>query len=402
MDNLHYNINTSNLVIDNNQTKPLLKVTKLSITSEINDKIVNTVIFNQNTITKIEYNDIVLNDYKRLTKLLTITHIIHILKLDINKLYDIKVLKLLESQNPNILIMYGYEDVSIRKFIEVHEKLDKMVEPIRNLKLSPLEKYLYVFNLTTHVKEYKYQEFLEDKGLSLFEIFDEDNNLIVCGGFAKILDELGKRVGINISKYRLEIFDGKDTEIHVRNVINMDDSKYNISGLYISDPTFNNDLSIELYTTALMSIEESSEFDNNNICSSFEMLLNFTSYEEFINLVTYDFKSNNLLNFKDLIDKLSILYKDILFLSESTSQKDYYSLYTNQVFMLNLYNFLTNIINKRVNVDIIIQALVNLKKKLNPDISTEELYIYQEEIISNYKKHYLAHFNKQLENKKNK
>ena len=88
-----------------------------------------------------------------------------------------------------------------------------------------------------------------DKSRALRYILD--NEYMVCVGYAKLLVELLDKVGIDATLLSVEVdtsyddgftLDEKIVEAsgHKRAIISIDDNKYNLHGLYISDPTWDN------------------------------------------------------------------------------------------------------------------------------------------------------------------
>ena len=324
------------------------------------------------------------------------------IKLNPNKLYNIDILEKLSAMDSNITIIYGFEDVNIITFINIMKKLDNMVNPIIDTDLSILEKYLYVYNLTTHFKAYKEEDYREDDALSLFKIFEPNNDLIVCGGFAKVLFELCKRIGIKNQLIKVNTYDVSDTEYkrsspHIRNISRIIDTKYNIDGIYINDSTWDNNLNEELYTTSLLTPYESLSLYNINIGTGNHDLFSAQSYDEFIYQLEKDSK-NDYIIFKHTLNYIMYLYPEFInILNKIPSYRefnnDYNKLLSDEEFTNCIFNFIYDKCNKRISGKIIMDALVNILKTIHKDISNEEIEEYIKSVsksnIDNYDKLFL-------------
>ena len=326
------------------------------------------------------------------------------IKLDTNKLYDMSILEKISVIDPSITIIYGFEDVNIITFIKVMKSLDNMVKPIINTNLSIFEKYLYVYNVTTHFKQYKDQVCREDDALSLFRIFEPNNDLIVCGGFSKILFELCKRINIknkliSADAYEIAYEEYKKTRPHVRNISRITDEKYNIDGIYINDATWDNDLDNELYTTALLTPYESISAYDTNIGIGSHDIFSVQSYDEFLYQLDKDSK-NEYKVFKQTFDYIIYFYPEIIdnlnkinsyynySKLENKTYEDYKILLSDNEFTNYIFNFIYDKCNKRISGKTIISALTNILKTLYPNISDKEIDRYITKVTkANYDKY---------------
>ncbi len=143
---------------------------------------------------------------------------------------------------------------SCEEFKIINNKLDSYLEKIINENMSPYEKYMAIYNFTRKFKEYKIVE--EPKDISdflqqLYEIVNGkyqscnlryilDNDYIDCRGFSNILQTLLNKAGIEASMFGFTVYDNDGSVIggHSRTILNLDDDKYNIHGIFISDATW--------------------------------------------------------------------------------------------------------------------------------------------------------------------
>ena len=118
-----------------------------------------------------------------------------------------------------------------------------------NLKqLSPFEKFVAAYILTTKFAPYneekdEYNEYHTSR--SVYEFIDKTNDRkIVCVGYVHLLQELLFRMGI-YDTIRWDVHSTEEEERshtqgdnHARMLIHLVDPKYNIDGVYMSDPTW--------------------------------------------------------------------------------------------------------------------------------------------------------------------
>ena len=223
-------------------------------------------------------------------------------------------------------------DISIKQYIEYEKLLYSFIEPAK--KMSPFEKYVYAYDIVKHFKKYalpkKDNKNLENLSNSKYEDITSSsrdlyqilfNDYIVCVGFSNFLSDLLTKLNIdnigvpievditakkamkqlNISKeewqkkkpeekHKLiteqQVYIPKDSFIgHKRLLINIKDEKYDIDGIYVSDPTWDNDIEKSLYTHALMTESDVSESMLTNKFDNEYLLFSATSVEEFYDML---------------------------------------------------------------------------------------------------------------------
>ena len=118
--------------------------------------------------------------------------------------------------------------------------IDKITEYrnlVNNYGLSPLEKLMRAYDI---MKEYKYKE--SDKIIDTYapdKMVSEKN--ITCVGYSIMMNEILMGLEDNIKVGNVDItpkhIEGK-SEGHKRNIVRIDDDKYNIHGLYFLDVTW--------------------------------------------------------------------------------------------------------------------------------------------------------------------
>ncbi len=114
--------------------------------------------------------------------------------------------------------------------------------------LSPLEKYIAAYILTTKFAPYKEEDKIYGEyhtSRSVYEFIDKvTDRRIVCVGYVHLLKELLYRMGIkdtidwNVHSIDEEERSHTPGDNHARMMIHLVDPKYNIDGVYMSDPTW--------------------------------------------------------------------------------------------------------------------------------------------------------------------
>lgn len=137
----------------------------------------------------------------------------------------------------NIVLQDG---MSINKVIDANQRLQEWADSINNATfcdkpLSPLEKYLLAYK---YVTRFIYND-SDNKTAStrVSHILNNNGNYIICLGYAALLSELCKKVGIPCA---IQYLDDSTTKIprHANAMVYLKDEKYHINGAYISDPCF--------------------------------------------------------------------------------------------------------------------------------------------------------------------
>lgn len=189
---------------------------------------------------------------------------------NILKKYNIKKLS-----NKNIKIYYqGYNNsIDIETLYNISIQINYITNKIKKYDLSPLEQILLVFDI---VKNNFYIKESDIDNPYLSRTLDNvlNNDYIVCTGYIALINAILKSLGYN-SKLLL-----CNNNKHCRTMINIKDSKYNIDGVYVFDPTF-----------------DSKKKDNANYIDNYEYfalpykVANKTSYTELFSILDLSFIS---------------------------------------------------------------------------------------------------------------
>ena len=104
--------------------------------------------------------------------------------------------------------------------------------------MSPFEKYLAIYDIVKNFKQYdkRDDDFFSQESRNLYMILN--NNYMVCAGYARLLETLLKRIGIDAT-YLISPTNTDNIQ-HAIVALKIKDEKYNLDGIYLSDPTDDN------------------------------------------------------------------------------------------------------------------------------------------------------------------
>ena len=113
------------------------------------------------------------------------------------------------------------------------QELTKTLANVKEKQLSPLENLMYLYDIIRN-RKYKEVENLEEANKSRDITSVLTGEYIVCVGFTELFDYFAKKLGFRTYQYLLT---GKK-ESHVRNLIYVNDPKYDVDGIYFFDVTW--------------------------------------------------------------------------------------------------------------------------------------------------------------------
>ena len=184
---------------------------------------------------------------------------------------------------PNIYV--DLTEYTLEEFMKESNKLDDLVSDIKNSNLSPLEKYMAVYDIVKLYKPYK-----ENKGnlnSSRQVKYILDNDYMVCAGYANLLNALLERVEIESCGYNTKVYGAKENESvdllggHKRQVVHIVDSKYGIDGYYMADPTWDNNFEQDTWDYALLPLDNMQRTNKMFPLQTEDYYLDVHSFEEF-------------------------------------------------------------------------------------------------------------------------
>lgn len=328
-------------------------------------------------------------------------------------------------KNVNLIITNDLHDYSFDTYKKEEEKLNNLVKDIKESSMSQFEKYIAVYNIVKNFKPYK--ENTSNKAESRHLRYILDNEYMVCVGYAKLLQTLLNKVGIESYNYSVSVdisydkgFTVEEKTVehgdHARLIVNLQDDKYGINGYYISDPTWDNNLDKDYLAHSTITFEEEENSKRmfwNNDESYIMGAKNFKEFNDRINSLmkrihndkyfpAKDYKeiysrvANKILEIFETLDSKYYLYLQEKYVSTqkvqttclSNSQFDekYY-----QEFLSEIGCYIIAKSNKKIDVNVIIAANMESKKQLK-QVQENALNEYESQIImdntANYKKYF--------------
>ena len=197
------------------------------------DNLIDSVEYINFTMCHDHKEEVIKNNPIVLTKKIVLPELIDINEKD-------KILELMEKYKDNcdntyVSLIGNANHVSISECYKTLKTIEKQVEKIKKLGLSPMENIMYIYDLVRN-RIYKLEDENESqyKSRDLIEVLSGDK--IVCTGYANIFCAYLTCLGINNEIVGLE---GKtEKEGHSRSVAYVKDPKYDIDGVYYFDPTW--------------------------------------------------------------------------------------------------------------------------------------------------------------------
>lgn len=137
--------------------------------------------------------------------------------------------------NRNIKVYYQKynEAINIFELYSISCQIDFIAKKIKKYNLSPFEQLILVYDIVknnVYIKENDNDSPFTSRTLNNIL----NNDYIVCAGYVTMANAILKSLGNNVTS----ILCNNDT--HCRGLIYINDKKYNIDGVYVFDPTFDN------------------------------------------------------------------------------------------------------------------------------------------------------------------
>lgn len=143
------------------------------------------------------------------------------------------------AKETNLTFDYG---VGLHSNFEEFKGLKASLNWYRNLineaNLSPAEKVMFAFDI---MKTFQYNESNVSSNDSRYPHRIIETGNIVCVGYSKMLEQILKGMdNIKISDFSVNCYDSNGNHLggHQRNIVEIDDSKYNMHGMYVMDATW--------------------------------------------------------------------------------------------------------------------------------------------------------------------
>lgn len=134
-------------------------------------------------------------------------------------------------------INYGdLHNCTVEEFLAMRETLDFFNDLVQANNLSPAEILMYAYDI---MKTFRYKENKEDKDKSRYLHNIVMTDYIVCVGYAKFMEQILKENNIKAVEVGVTCDLGNgEYGGHARNLVYLDDDKYDIHGIYAIDATW--------------------------------------------------------------------------------------------------------------------------------------------------------------------
>ncbi len=286
---------------------------------------------------------------------------------------------------------YTYEE-----YLQEEKRLEAMISHIHGKPLSPAEKFSKIFDVVKKFKKYRHSTNGREEAIQLKHILN--NEFIVCRGYAALLKVLCDKEGINVDILGIDVDMSYDNDksmteksvergYHARCLVTIDDPKYNIHGIYMSDPTWDSDLEDDYYNHMLMTFD-STRYAKRMVYFDFSgKALDIHSFKEFNDQVNFILRHriNNsdysgsyeeiiLHEYGSLVDglvkgiktdpKYNYYYSKC---EKCITEKDYEDLLTE------FGNYLVGRVNKKIDDKVILQVVFNANSILNQEMNREKI-----------------------------
>ena len=134
-------------------------------------------------------------------------------------------------------INYGdLHTCSVEEFLAMRETLDFFNDLVQANNLSQAEILMYAYDI---MKTFRYKENKENKDESRYLHNIVMTDYIVCVGYAKFMEQILKENGVRVIETGVTCDLGNgEYGGHARNLVYLDDDKYDIHGIYAIDATW--------------------------------------------------------------------------------------------------------------------------------------------------------------------
>ena len=344
--------------------------------------------FNKTNVIKyLKENPMLLNKKIVLSEIIDITDYDKLIKLmyEYNEIKDKVYISMVDNTNY----------VSLNDCYRTMSEIKRQADKIKKLNLSPMETIMYVYDQVRN-RVYMHEDNTESlfKSRDLSEVMFGDK--IVCAGYANMFHTLLTYLGIKSNVVRLiDKNDESGRTGHARNLIYVQDDKYNIDGVYYFDATWDskrrdNDNSYLYHynnfakTRNQMDSNERYNFEDtnfnvysNDIYDKVKEIIDTKNYDE----LEYYFKSINymssIVNGQILLQALNIVPVSPLY---GCFDKDEF---------LRKFKEISDKFNKELDAETYIKLLNNVRKVEYYEDSNWYFYslndLYKTSIISNWK-----------------
>lgn len=176
------------------------------------------------------------------------------------------------TKNSDFRVAYSgtLADATLAEYQDMRGAVDYYKGLIEDANLSPLEQVTYVYDI---MKTFRYNEHSSDKqrSRSLHGIIADGT--IVCVGYAAFVEEILNELGVKTISYGTAIPTEKNPlGAHQRNLLRIDDDKYNIHGVFALDATWDSDKDIAVIEEDNERLVISRPTEEDNVIDTYDNL----------------------------------------------------------------------------------------------------------------------------------
>ena len=266
-------------------------------------------------------------------------------------------------KNLYVLLDGNDEMISVEELKLTYNYINEICNKVIKYNLSPLEKLVYVYDLTRnreYKKENEYECGLTSRDLTKVLLGDK----IVCVGFAKIFDAVLKKIGFSSELDILIRENEKNIKGHMRNAVYLKDDKYEINGIYYFDPTF-----------GCKKINDKKYFNNYKYFARSKQQMEYMFGDIYKDVLFEGLDYDFVENVENAIRKKGILSLDIDSIRKVNNLSKFIDGYSliNREYIFKLQHNIGNVSEKDLDIEYIINRLYEYIELFNNSISNRVL-----------------------------
>lgn len=278
------------------------------------------------------------------------------------------------SKYNNILYSISGNDkkVSYDELDKTFNIIDSLTEQVRRMDFSPIEQVMYLYDI---VRDKVYTRETEEEG---YEVSRDLTSVLlgkkrVCVGYANIMSSVLNKLGFKNEVFCLN--PTKGTRGHARNLVYINDEKYNIDGYYFFDATWDSKREEDninyLFSYRFFgnTLEQMNDYDRGRLYSREYPCFTESKFYEAMDLIEDGNLSKVNYEIVKTINRLSKFIKNERIISSHYMLPDYVqkslgkeSKYSNEELVDELSLYL-DLFNRNISADKLLKILYEVRKK---------------------------------------
>ena len=287
---------------------------------------------------------------------------------------DYLIIKEYLSKYNNILYsISGNEDkVSYEELDRTFNIIDSLTEQVKRMDFSPIEQVMYLYDIVrdkVYTRETKEEGYNKSRDLTSVLLGDKR----VCVGYANILNSVLNKLGFKNQIFDLNPTKGKKG--HARNLIYINDDKYDIDGYYFFDATWDSKkeegsinylFSYRFFANTLKQMEY---YDRGRLYSSDYPCFNDSKFYEAMDLIEdgnlskVDFEIVKTINRLSRFIKGERIIENHYMLPEFVQKKANMKRKYSDEELLDELSLYLDLFNRNISADILLKVLCEVRKK---------------------------------------